>query len=167
MLIFCFLVIFPLPTFADSQYILPYPSMMPGSIWYKIHSVQESLMKYWYFGDFGQFEYNLKEADKYLVEAKTLFEYNQYLLGYDALLKSDRFFRNTKPFLVRAQEDGKNISEKNTILKQAAQKHIQTLEKMKNGVPSTFTWSPEKGPATQLNLSTAINNSENERRLDL
>ena len=67
--------------FAESQYVLPYPSAMPGSFLYKLNLVQEEILRYWYFGDFGQFKYNLGLSDKYLVEAKTLFEYKQYLLA--------------------------------------------------------------------------------------
>ncbi len=40
---------------AQSSYVLPYPSFMPGSIFYKIHRVGETMLKYWYFGNFGQF----------------------------------------------------------------------------------------------------------------
>src|ERR1700749_87312 len=82
---------------ADSPYVLPYPSFMPGTIFYKIDRVIEIFEKYWYFGDFGQFTYNLKESDKYLVQAKTLFEYQQYLLAMVALQQSDAYFQKIQP----------------------------------------------------------------------
>ena len=59
--------------FAESPYVLPYPSAMPGSIFYKLNLIQDELLRFWYFGDFGQFKYNLAQSDKYLVEAINLF----------------------------------------------------------------------------------------------
>ena len=145
--------------FAQTNYVLPYPSGMPGSLLYKIHLVYENVSKYWYFGDFGQFDYNLKTADKYLVQAKTLFEYKQYLLGYNALKKSDSYFVNIMPSLARAEKNGKNTLKKKTVLREASQKHIEVLEKMDLETPDTFIWQPEKELPTALNIQKAILNS--------
>jgi len=146
-------------SFAASSYVLPYPSTMPGSIFYKINLVKEMVLKYWYFGDFGQFTYNLKESDKYLVESKTLFEYQQYLLGYRALQKSDTYFVKTLPNLNMAKTRGKDILENRSILSQAALKHIEVLSRMRASVPSSFLWQPEKVGSTNLNLRDAIDSS--------
>ncbi len=146
-------------TFASSNYVLPYPSAMPGSFVYKLELVKEYLMSYWYFGDFGQFKYNLQESDKYLVEAKTLFDYKQYLLGYQALTNSDQYFEKIRPSLISAQNHNKDISEKLSILKEAALKHIEELNKMRKNVPETFVWSPEKRKPSNLNLGWLILNS--------
>ncbi len=132
---------------------------MPGGFSYKLHSLYENLSKYWYFGNFGQFTYNLKESDKYLVEAKTLFEYNQYLLGFSALEKSDTYFINTLPNLIKAQNKGENISTYRQLLGEAAQKHVEVLTKLKQEVPDSFTWTPEKSLPTHLSLKSAIDNS--------
>ena len=129
---------------AQSSYVLPYPSAMPGSIFYRVNLVKDELYKYWYFGDFGQFKYSLRMSDKYLVESKTLFEYKQYLLGYQALLSSDAYFSRTNPALISASEKGKNISEKKNILKEAAGKHVEELKQMKLIIPERFHWTPEK-----------------------
>lgn len=151
--------LFTFPSFALSNYVLPYPSSMPGSTIYKIHLAYEKIMKYWNFGNYGQFFYNLKQSDKYLVQSKTLFEYNQYLLAYDALSKSDQYFINTHPFLINAIKEGKNISENREILIQAAQKHIETLLKLKKDVPQNFTWVPEKDKPTNLKIWDAVDKS--------
>jgi CRISPR/Cas system-associated protein Cas5 (RAMP superfamily) len=143
-------------SYANSPYVLPYPSTMPGGISYKVHLVWEKLMQFWCFGDFGQFDYNLKQSDKYLVEAKTLFEYNQYLLGYQALQKSDAYFEKVNPSLISAQKQGKDISDKKKLLSQAAEKHIEVLSKMKNETPADFTWIPEKSSPTTLNIAQTI-----------
>lgn len=142
----------PTIIFAESDYVLPYPSAMPGSIWYKIHLVQERLEQFWYFGSFGQFDYSLKEADKYLVEAKTLFEYKQYLLADVALKKSDTYFGKLSHYLDNAKRENKNISEKEKILKDAALKHLEILNMLKKELPENFMWRPEKTSATSLTL---------------
>lgn len=116
-------------------------------------------MQYWYFGDFGQFDYNLRESDKYLVEAKTLFEYEQYLLGYNALQKSNDYFTKTYGYLQKAKDNGKNITDRRTILMEAAVKHIETLQKMESETPTAFNWSPEKSPASQLEIHKLIETS--------
>jgi len=132
---------------------------MPGTIFYKLRIIEEKVMKYWYFGNYGQFNYNLKEADKYLVEAKTLFEYKQYLLGAKALQESDSYFSNTLSFLENAKSHGKNISDKRELLHQAALKHVEVLTKIESDTPSDFLWSPEKTTATPLPLRQLLNNS--------
>ena len=115
---------------ASSDYVLPYPSYMPGNKLYTIHLILETFSKYWHFGDFGQFSYNLRESDKYLVETKTLFEYQQYLLGYKALNKSNDFFIKVEPSLIKAKQNGKDITEKKNTLEQASKKHIEVLQRI-------------------------------------
>lgn len=157
-LIFLF-ILSPAKTYSQSPYTLPYPSTMPGSIFYKAHFVIEKVSKIWYFGNFGQFNYNLKYSDKYLVEAKTLFEYKQYLLAFDALGKSDNYFKNIKPSLLNAKKENKDISEKTIILKNASQKHIEILSRIKENVPDVFDWIPENSSPTKLYLKKSLTNS--------
>jgi len=147
------------PSFASSPYVLPYPSSMPGSSIYKFHLIYEKLSEFKYFGDFGRYKYNLRYADKYLVEAKTLFEYNQYLLGYKALEKSNIYFEKIRPSLQSASINSKNISEKNITLSQAAEKHEEILESMKINTPTTFNWQPEKSSPTVLSIHELIGKS--------
>jgi len=154
-----FILIFSRTVHADSSYVLPYPSFMPGNPLYKVNLIKDEILKYWYFGSFGQFKYNLKQADKYLVEAKTLFEYKQYLLGSEALKKSDNFFTQTTINLNTARGEGKDIKGNFLILKNAGSKHIEVLSKLGNEVPESFTWSPEKKKPTILQLKKDIDNS--------
>ena len=148
---------------ADSSYVLPYPSAMPGSIFYKLNLFKEEIFKYWYFGNFGQFHYNLKQSDKYLVEAKTLFDYKQYFLAHKALQKSDKYFGKIYPKLLSAKNNGKNISEKEKVLKDASQKHMEEITKLKSSVPSTFDWTPELESPTTLNLWESMDTSIKQR----
>lgn len=157
-------LLFPHISFAQSNYVLPYPSSMPGSLLYEIHLVYENFSKYWYFGDFGQFKYNLKMADKYLIESKILFEYKQYLLGYKALQKTDQYFINILPNLERAERNGKDTLQKRIIFKEASEKHIEILNKMQINSPDVFNWQPEKALPTMIDIKKTIGNSINLRK---
>lgn len=154
------------PVLSESSYVLPYPSVMPGSKAYKLHLFWEKISKYWYFGSFGQFKYNLKFSDKYLVEAKTLFEYKQYLLAYNALQRSDQYFKNIPSLLIKAQEENKDITQTQKIFKEASLKHIEELTKLKEVVPKEFVWKPEKSNETKLNLWESIDNSLKIRKIN-
>lgn len=146
-------------SFAQSSYVLPYPSFMPGSKFYQLQLLKDALLKYWYFGNFGQFRYNLKQSDKYLVEAKTLFEYKQYLLGYQALEKSNEHFVKLKPILANARNEGKNITEKEKTLHVGGLKHIEVLVALESSFPETYFWQPEKSLPTNLHLKSIIEKS--------
>lgn len=144
---------------AESPYVLPYPSAMPGSALYKVNLLKEKIQALWYFGDFGQYKYNLQQSDKYLVEAKTLFEYKQYLLGFNALRRSSDYFKEIKPPLFSAERGGKNIRDKIKLLRGASEKHIEVLSKMKNEVPEFVEWRPEKESSSKLDLWNLISQS--------
>src|SRR3989344_9446436 len=96
--------------YAQSAYVLPYPSEMPGSRFYKAQEFVEKISKFWYFGNFGHFKYSLKNSDKYLVEAKTLFEYDQFLLGQKSLKKYNTYFSRLPYYLEQSKTEGKDIS---------------------------------------------------------
>lgn len=149
---------------AESDYVLPYPSFMPGSKFYQLQLLKDAVLKYWYFGNLGQFYYNLKQSDKYLVEAKTLFEYKQYLLGTQALKKSDTYFSNTLPYLIKAKKENKNITQKQKLLEEASLKHIDVLNLIRKEIPEIFVWQPEKSLPTKLNLKKSIEESINIRK---
>ena len=149
----------PTTIFAASDYVLPYPGVMPGSKVYLLQEFKNTALQYWYFGTLGQFTYNLKQSDKYLVEAKTLFEYKQYLLANIALQKSDEYFQKLSINLDNAAKEGKNISEKEIILGNAAAKHVEVLQELEEDLPESFQWQPEKKEATILNLRQEIDES--------
>lgn len=152
-------------TLASSSYVLPYPSYMPGSTFYKAHLFIEYVSKYLYFGNFSQFEHNRKYSDKYLIEAKTLFEYGQFLLAIKALEKSDFYFSKETYFLTSAAKENKNINNKRKLLAQESDKHIEVLEEIRKRIPEKFTWQPEKSPSAQLNIHIVIDNSIKIRKL--
>lgn len=163
--LFSFFLVQSTPSYAI--YVLPYPSVMPEGIAYKLHLALEAAQRFWYFGDFGQFTYNLKESDKYLVEAKTLFDYDQYLLGYNALQKSDEYFSKTLPLLLHARKNHKNIQEFRALLTNASQKHIEVLSFLEKNIPHSVIWRPEKSGAVFLPLQNEINHAIHVRVLFL
>lgn len=165
-LIFCIFLTVVQPILAESSYVLPYPSAMPGSKVYKVNLLWEEISRYWYFGSFGQFKYNLKFSDKYLVEAKTLFEYKQYLLAINALQKSDHFFQNITSSMIKAKDENKNTVQAQKLLKEASLKHVEELKKIKDEVPGEFDWIPEKSTGTKLNLWEKIDASIIIRRIN-
>lgn len=140
---------------------------MPGSSLYKVHLVWEKISRYWHFGNLAQFKYNLSQADKYLVESKTLFEYKQYLLAYKALKKSDEYFANVNPYLEKAKNEGKDITQKKNMLRDARLKHIETINYINTIVPKEFLWKPEKSSPTKLDIKDAIKNSLYVRMVNL
>lgn len=156
LLIFLLLQVLPKNAIAESAYVLPYPSVMPGTILYKAHLVLELFQQFWYYGDFGQFKYNLKQADKYLVEAKTLFEYKQYLLAVAALEKSNIYFEKIPKTLELAEKHKKNIFINKHIFQTAALKHKEVILKLLLEVPESYTWRPEKEPETVLELHNKL-----------
>ena len=145
-LIIIFLYFFILPCSVFATYTLPYPSYMPGNKLYSVSRIIDAVKEYWYWGKLGQAKYHLALADKYLVEAKTLFEYKQYLLAVDGLKRSDEHIKKVP------------------MNKDAMLSHVEVLNYLLKTLPEQFTWTPEKGAATQLNLHEIIKNSINIRK---
>lgn len=137
---------------------------MPGSKFYKPYLIYEKAARYWYFGDFGRFYYDLKLADKYLVEAKTLSDYRQYLLAYKAIKKSDEFFLNLQPDLIRAKNNKKDIQQKLKLLNSAGQKHLEVFSLLKEIVPGKIVWTPEKSASLEIDFGDVIQKSIEARK---
>lgn len=153
-IIFLFILYFMLPFVAKAEYVLSYPSFMPGNKMYKITRLADKLKNYWYVGDIAQIKYHLMLSDKYLVEAKILFEYKQYLLGDEALVRSSNEWQQIQPHLDFAKDHKKDISKLLAMYKEAAQVHIDVLGSLM--VPELMLWNPEKGTPTNLFLKEDI-----------
>lgn len=149
-----------LATSAQADYVLPYPSFMPGNKIYRISRVVDQLKKYWYFGSIAQTKYHLGLADKYLVEAKTLLEYKQYLLGVDALKRSDSEFQQLPDFVAKAEKEQKSMKNFTSLIFEAAIMHKTVLSTLESSVPVDFIWTPEKEKPTELNLKSILQVSE-------
>ena len=145
-----------LMVFVFLTYVLPYPGLMPGNKFYRLEQVADRLGQFWAFGNFSRHKYELNLADKKLVEAKVLFEYQQYPLALQALENSNQHFQKAKAYLGRASKEGKDISQKAINLKAAAEKHKEILGSLENFLPEKFLWQPEKKEATELDLKSTL-----------
>lgn len=150
-----FFFILPVNVYA-SEYVLPYPPVMPGSMTYKMRLVVEEVKKIWSFGSIAQYKYNLELSDKYLVQAMVLFDYDQYLLGFQSLQKSNEFYRAALASLAKAKNEGKNMTAQERVFSEAGEKHILVLNELKRKIPAEFLWSPENTVPTNLLLHELI-----------
>ena len=132
---FLLLVALAFPSRVRAEYVLPYPSYLPGNKLYHLSRFWDATKKWWYFGSISSLKYHLQLADKYLVEAKTLFEYKQYLLGRDALLRSNSQFQILPKFITDAAIEGKDIKIWQNLVEEAGAKHIDVMEKLLRELP--------------------------------
>lgn len=144
--------------YAD-EYVLPYPPFMPGNRFYKISRMLDSIERWWFWGNIASTKYHLKLADKYLVEAKTLFEYKQYQLGTDALKRSDAQIPQIHRSLQLAQQEGKDVQKLKSLADNAMIAHIGILQKLSEELPKSFQWTPEKQASTVINFSQLFRDS--------
>jgi hypothetical protein len=142
-----------------ADYVLPYPSYMPGNKMYHVMRIIDQLKRYWYWGNIAQVKYHQGLGDKYLVEAKTLFEYKQYLLATDALARSDSQVAVIMPFIDKARQQGIDPKLLITSVAEEMSVHLSVLEVMKTQLPKEFVWTPEKAKATDLQIGTMLENS--------
>ena len=142
-----------------AEYVLPYPSYMPGNKIYRVSRMMDKLKNYWYWGTIAQIKYHLSLSDKYLVEAKTLFEYKQYLLATGALTRSDAALIDITSLIEKGKSEGKDVSAQKTIVVEAMKTHVSTIEYMKQWLPNEFQWTPEKVAATDLSIGTMLDTS--------
>lgn len=142
--------IFSSSIYAD--YVLPYPGYMPGHKFYRVARLVDVLKKYWFWGSIASVKYHLMLADKYLVEAKTLFEYKQYLLGVDALRRSNKHIPLIARSLLSAKNEGKDVEKLKATVKEAMNVHIAMLEQVSKDLPANYRWTPEKQLPTTINF---------------
>ena len=142
-----------------AAHILPYPSFMPGNKLYRITRAFDRLKWYWQYGSIGRYKYHISLSDKYLVEAKTLFEYEQYLLAVDALRRSDAEYGKIPSYLRRGKREGKDMHTFERDFSDALIAHKRILSALIAGVPEQILWSPEKSAPTDLPLRAIITES--------
>ena len=133
-------------------YILPYPSYMPGHKLYKLEQIWDSAQEYWHFGNIAKFKYHQGLADKKLVEAKVLFEHEQYLLAVDAIQVSNSSLIEAGKYLGLAIQSGKQLNRKTETYKQALDRHKEDRIKLRSELPKVIIWEDENNPPVKLNL---------------
>lgn len=163
-IIFGFLLFFIFSTPVRADYMLPYPAYMPGHKFYRLSRVIDELKTWWYWGSIASWKYHSHLSDKYLVEAKTLFEYRQYLYALDALKRSNKEFQTIPALIEKTEKEGKKADLLKAQTKEAATAHIKTLEKLISELPKEFLWTPEKDKSTNLQLSVLLNSAISQRQ---
>lgn len=136
----------------DAEYVLPYPSYMPGNKLFKVSRIVDSIKSWWYWGSLSQVKYHMELSDKYLVEAKTLFEYKQYLLALDALRLSDWHIAKIPGYFDNAKKEGKQVDQFSSLFLSEREVHTKVLLQLQQTLPATFVWTPEKQSPVTLNL---------------
>ena len=149
--------VIPCRVFAD--YVLPYPSYMPGNKLYAVSKIAERLEAWWNWGAIGQTKYHMMLADKYLVESKTLFEYKQYVLAIKALQISDTHIVQIPQYIVLGERQGKNMTQFKFLFNEERDVHRGVLVKLQSELPKTYVWSPEKEAATTLDIDGLLSHS--------
>jgi len=129
---------------------------MPGNKLYQVSRLFDGIKKYWSWGTMAQTKYQLALSDKYLVEAKILFEYHQYLLGTRALERSNTAFGELPRLIAASKNLEKDTTDQDKVIHAAAIEHKRVLEMLKVALPDTVTWSPEKEKATELSLQDMV-----------
>ena len=147
---------FFIPQIVFAKYVLPYPSYMPGNKLYTISKVWETLESWWYWGAIGQTKYHMMLADKYLVEAKTLFEYKQYMLAINALQKSDEHILQVPKSIILGERQGKDMTQFSSLFTQEQDVHRVVLVALQTELPKTFIWTPEKAIPTTLDINGVL-----------
>ncbi len=159
-ILFCIVLLpftfYLLPISIHAAYVLPYPSYMPGNKLYKLSRFADQLKKYWYWGNIAKTKYYLSLSDKYLVEAKTLFEYQQYLLAVDALHRSDVEIQQLIDLIHKAEKDNKNMKTYRRIIDDAMASHQVVLQKLIQELPVEFLWQPEHNEAQLLRIQQEL-----------
>lgn len=158
------LILFPALMPARANYVLPYPSYMPGHRLYRLSRVMDDIKKYWYRGNITSVKYHLGLSDKYLVEAKTLFEYKQYLLATDALQRSTQQFNKISGLIKKAQEEGKDVDNFKSIIKNASEEHQRIFIDLIKIVPAELDWRPEKRQSSRLQLKNLLEDALKSRQ---
>lgn len=159
--ILLFIILYSLftPRIIFAEYVLPYPSYMPGNKLYRLTRIVDQLKKYWYWGNIASVKYHIGLSDKYLVEAKTLFEYKQYLLAADALTRSDGQLTDIPTLLQQGEKEKEDMSQLRQIICDAMQGHMVVLSTLKTQLPEEFIWKPEKTAETSIHIEQLLDSS--------
>lgn len=146
-----------------AAYVLPYPSFMPGNKLYRVSRFIDQVKRYWYWGDLASYRYYLSQSDKSLVEALTLFDYQQYFLALEALERSNTMLQYVPNTLIRAREEGKDIKKYTLEFHDAMVEHGRLIRQVLENTPNEFLWSPERDTPTMLHLRQELNHASDIR----
>ena len=148
----------------QAKYVLPYPALMPGNKLYSVMRFTDRLKGWWSWGSVASVKYRLSLADKYLVEGKTLFEYEQYPLGLDAIRRSDENYALVPNAITAAKRQGKDVTQLVRSYREASLEHARVLERLLEANPAEVIWRAENEPERILPLAQIVRQSQAIRR---
>ena len=120
--------------------------------------------RYWYWGTIGNIKYYMMLSDKDLVEAKTLFEYKQYLLALDALDRSNKNIHRLRSLVLLSEREKKDISSLLPIIQEDMFVHESILNTLRNQLPMETLWQPEKQSSVLLQLHQSLDAAIEQRK---
>ncbi len=148
-----------------AEYMLPYPSYMPGNKLYSVSKIIDFLRKYWYFGNLAKIKYYMALSDKLLVEAKTLFEYNQYALAMRATMESSDAILQIPKYIEAEKAQKIDIHQFQALFCEELVTHQTTIHALTNNLPLSYTWREEKKDAVELPIREILEEAAAVRRL--
>jgi hypothetical protein len=98
-------------------------------------------------------------SDKYFVESKILFEYKQYSLAVNALVRSNIELERLPRIFEAVIKEKKEIHRIFTETKEDMTVQIQLLQQMKEIFPIQYSWEPENQQASVLKIGEEIDNA--------
>lgn len=157
MCLFLFVIFISYARPVYAEYVLPYPSYMPGNKLYAVSKFIDKVRGVWSFGNIAQLKYRMSLADKYLVEAKTLFEYKQYAFAVNALKRSSIEIGFITPYVQNAQQKGIDMSQFRKLICEQMVVHQLVISALGVGLPESYIWQEEKKNAVDLPINLLLN----------
>ncbi len=147
-----------------AEYILPYPGPMPGNKLRILMKILDAFQYYWHWGNIAKVHYYTELSDKYLVEAKTLFEYKQYILAVNALKRSNQYWVEIQRYIDAAKSEGKDVTELYKRHREQAVTHATVIEQLIDYLPKSFVWQDEKKDPILLSLRSILEEAKHIRQ---
>ena len=154
----CYVFLFVSP--AHASYVMPYPSYMPGHVLYTPRTIVDRIGEWWNFGEIGRAKYHNRLSDRYMVEAKTLFEYGQYKLAVSALKKSDLNFAQSLLYIREVEQRHKDNGELKAHLKEASKKHDEIIISLLSLLPKKAIWEEEYEEPETIEIAFLLRQSQ-------
>jgi hypothetical protein len=139
-----------------ADYNLPVKPILPGHPLYRISRNLDRVRSWFLWGDIAKATYRLTLADKYLAEAKTLFELKQFPFAVDALERSNLEFERIPGFLENDVRDGRDIGAMRDKVKASSRAHVTILDALEPMVPEVYVWTEDDGEPIQLEIREQI-----------
>ena len=134
------------------EYSLPRSSFLPGQLLYRISRNLDRVRAWFVWTPTAAVRYHLSLADKYLVEAETLFQNKRYPYAMDALERSNLEFERIPGFLTKTEADGANTELLKDRVRTAADAHVTVLISLEPEVPEVDAWTDENGEFTEVRI---------------